>query len=244
MSSPSRPGRPVVVLRAGDAPAPIALRRGEFFEWIRHTAGDAWPGEWLEHDLRAAASPPAPMTVSAVVVTGSAASVTERAEWMLRAESYLRDVASARVPLFGICFGHQLLAQALGGRVERNPRGREIGTVTLRATRSAAKDPIFGGAHEGLVNMTHTDTVVELPPRAEVLARTVHDEVAAFRVDEAWGVQFHPEIDGEVMRGYVQVRGQFIRDEGLPYEEILERAADAPAGAESLRAFLRYVART
>jgi GMP synthase (glutamine-hydrolysing) len=239
----SKKRRPIAVLRAGDAPAPIAARRGEFFDWIRRASGKAWPGDWLEHDLRAEAPPPPPGDVEAVVVTGSAASVTERAAWMLRAEAYLRDVAEARVPLLGICFGHQLLAQALGGRVERNPRGREIGTVALRASPNAEDDPVLGGAREGLVNMTHVDTVIALPPRATVLARTERDEVAAFRVGEAWGVQFHPEIDGEVMRGYVEVRGHLIREEGLPYEEILARAGDAPAGVGSLRAFLDYVAR-
>lgn len=235
----------ILVLRAGDAPPPIAARRGEFFDWIRRAGEGAWPGAWREHDLRADAELPDARAFAAIVITGSAASVTERAPWMLRAEAWLRAAAALRVPIFGICFGHQLLAQALGGRVDKNPRGREIGTVALRRREAAKDDPVFAAVGDGLVNMTHVDTVAELPAGATVLATTERDEAAVYRVgEEVWGVQYHPEIDGEVMRGYVEVRGGFIREEGLPYDAILASAADAPAGVGSLRAFLGYVART
>ena len=68
--------------------------------------------------------------------------MTERAPWMLRAEALVRGIERARVPLLGICFGHQMIAQALGGEVRKNPRGREIGTV--RVTRRL-DDPLFAG---------------------------------------------------------------------------------------------------
>src|SRR5258708_13823868 len=120
----------ILVLRAGDAVPQVAEVHGEFFAWITRGVGDAWAGKWVEHDLRSADSFPDCESVAAIIISGSISSVTERAPWMLRAEAYIRDVVRAETPLLGICFGHQLMAQALGGEVKKNPRGREIGTVT------------------------------------------------------------------------------------------------------------------
>ena len=105
----------ILVLRAGDAVPQVAAVHGEFFAWITRAAGDSWPGKWVEHDLRSTESIPDCESVSAIIITGSICSVTERAPWMLRAEAYIRDVLRAEIPLLGICFGHQLMAQALGG---------------------------------------------------------------------------------------------------------------------------------
>jgi GMP synthase (glutamine-hydrolysing) len=106
----------VVVLRCGDAVPSVAERRGEFFGWIQVAAGNPSGTMWSEIDVRTAA----PELADAIVITGSASSVTERAPWMLRTEEFLRVASAANVPILGICFGHQLLGQALGGRVEKN----------------------------------------------------------------------------------------------------------------------------
>src|SRR5687767_9867605 len=77
-------GVKIIVLRAGDAAAPVAARRGEFFSWIRREGGTAWEGEWAEHDVRDLSVPlPSPKDAAAFVITGSSSSVTERAPWML-----------------------------------------------------------------------------------------------------------------------------------------------------------------
>ena len=236
----------MVVLRAGDAVKSVAAQRGEFYRWIRESIGDAWPHDWSEVDLRDASAALPDPTSAAFVVTGSAASVTERAPWMLRAQAWLREATMQNAPIFGICFGHQLLAEALGGRVVKNPRGREIGTVKVKIEAHAADDDVFGAVvaehgHEIHANATHVDTVAELPAVARRLATTSLDENAAFRVKRAWGVQFHPEIDGEVMRGYLVARRELIVAEGLPHEAILSRAADAPQAVALMKSFARVV---
>jgi len=229
----------ILVLRAGDAVPQVAEVHGEFLAWITRAAGDAWTGKWVEHDLRSDDSFPDCESVAAIVITGSISSVTERAPWMLRAEAYIRDVIRAETPLLGICFGHQLMAQALGGDVKRNPRGREIGTVEV--TRYL-DDPLFDGLpHELHVNSSHVDTVVSLPPGATVIAASRLEAHAALSFGRvARGVQFHPEIDGGVMRGYIEVRRPCLVDEGLDAEAILRDAAETPHARELLRNFIRY----
>lgn len=233
----------LVVLRAGDAAAPVAARRGEFFSWIQREVGESWNGEWVEHDVRTDQPLPGPHDADGFIITGSSSSVTERLPWMLRTEALVRDIADAGSPLFGICFGHQLVGQALGGLVAKNPRGREIGTQTVRVLPHSPLDPILDGLPgEFRANHTHVDSVVKLPPGARVLAETDLEPHAAFSIgDKVKCVQFHPEIDGDAMRGYVEARAHLIDAEGLDARAILERVADAPEGASTLRSFVRRV---
>ncbi len=233
---------PIVVLRTGDAVAEVAARRGEFSSWIAEHIGDAWTGAFSEHDARSDGPLPT-LPATAIIVTGSSASVTERAAWMLRAEAWLREAVALDVPVLGICFGHQLLAQALGGMVALNTRGREIGTVSVTGTTLAASDALFGELPGAMAfNATHVDTVVTLPPGAELLAHTPLERHAAFRVGRrAYGVQFHPEADGDILRGYVRAREPALRSEGLAFEAIRDGIHDAPHGPRLLRSFVRNV---
>ncbi len=234
--------KPIVVLRAGDAAPPVAARRGEFSEWIVRTVGSGWDGPWEVHDVRTDAPLPRVSEAAAFVMTGSSSSVTERAPWMLRAEAFVREIAAADVPFFGICFGHQLAAQALGGEVALNPRGREIGTVRVRRL---GEDEIFEGVGaELLANATHKDSVAKLPEGARVLASSELEPVQAFAVGESIRcVQFHPEIDGDAMRGYVEARAHLIVAEGGDAEAIRARSGDAPEAEETLRNFVRRFVR-
>ena len=233
----------LVVLRAGDAVPSVAERRGEFFRWIKEGVGGAWARPWSEVDLRDMKTElPEPRSAAAYIITGSASSVTEKAVWMLRAQTWLREAVALDVPVLGICFGHQLLAEALGGHVVKNPRGRQIGTVKVTLGDAAKHDAMFAGLpREMHANATHVDVVAERPKDAEMLASTPLDPHAAFRVRRAYGVQFHPEIDGELMRGYLHARKEVIVAEGLPHHEMIQTVQDAPHAINLMKTFAKRV---
>ena len=235
----------LIVLRAGDAVASVAARRGEFFSWLRREGEDSWNGEWTEHDVRTDQPLPGARDADAFIMTGSSSSVTERAPWMLRSEELVRRIVEQGTPMLGICFGHQMIGQALGGLVEKNPRGREIGTVEVRVILHEPRDPIFDGlGSQFRANHSHMDSVTALPPGARRLAETDLEQNAAFAIgDHVKCVQFHPEFDGDAMRGYIEARAAMITSEGGDPKRLLERAVDAPEAASTLRSFLRFVVR-
>jgi GMP synthase (glutamine-hydrolysing) len=225
----------LVVLVTGDPVPNVERSRGPFAALIRAVLGDAWQARVTVLDARRGELPSRAET-AALVITGSPESVISRAPWILAAERSVAEHVRAGVPTLGICFGHQLLGQALGGLVEENPRGREIGTVALERLGA---DALFEAAPEPeAVNMSHRDSVTRLPPGAEVLARTELEPHAAVRfAPRAWGVQFHPEFDADVMRGYIDARRNVLAGEGIDADKL--RAEDAPGGAAVLRTFAR-----
>ena len=243
MSAPPRPRsstrpRNIVIVKTGEPVPRVRERRGEFHDLIEQAIGPAWQGGYEVVDARADAPLPAPDAAAAFVITGSPASVPAREPWMLRAEAWLREVVASGTPTFGICFGHQMLAQALGGEVQRNPRGREMGTVGIERV---ADDPLFEGLPERFqANVTHVDSVVRAPPGARSLARSALESHQALRFTETcYGVQFHPEIDAEVMRVYVESRRDLLEAEGFEVEGMLAGIAEGEAGRETLRSFVR-----
>ncbi|MFC6784484.1 type 1 glutamine amidotransferase [Halobaculum halobium] len=126
-----------------------------------------------------------------VVISGSQTSVYDDHDWIHEATEWVRRVHEADVPILGICWGHQFLAQALGGRVV------DMGTYELgyELISRIGDDPLFDGVPQEFVSFeTHSDRVAEVPPGATTLARN-EIGVQAFRIGRAYGVQFHPEYD-------------------------------------------------
>lgn len=244
MSTPEttrRPERPLAIWVTGEPVAAARERRGSFADLIRETVGDAWPGAWTEVDcVGAAEGLSEPDEVAGVIVTGSAARVADQEPWMVRVQEQLRLLVSREVPVFGICFGHQLLGMALGGRSGPNPRGREIGTVEFRCEGG---DPLFGeGPRRFPVSVTHLDSVLVLPPGSVALGSTELERYAAVRFGpRAWGVQFHPELDDEIIRDYVTSRRETLRDEGFDPDALRAALRPTPESAELLRRFARSV---
>ncbi|MES3160246.1 MAG: type 1 glutamine amidotransferase [Halorubrum sp.] len=143
-----------------------------------------------------------------VVVTGSRSSVYWDEPWIPPLIEYVAEAADAGVPVLGVCYGHQVLAEALGGRVA-GMDGFEIGYNTVRRVR---EDPLFADIEESFtVFTTHGDTVVDLPPGATLLAENEHG-VHAFRKGHCWGVQFHPEYDPKTAREVTEGKRDRLSD--------------------------------
>lgn len=235
--------KPFLLIETGD-PLPSLRRHGGFGHWIRVAAG--LHGREVRHARVLDGEPlPSAKGLAGVLVSGSGAMVTERLDWSERTAGWLREAAEAGLPLFGICYGHQLLADALGGQVDYNPRGREMGTVELKLADTAATDPLFAGLPSTLpAHATHLQTVLAPPPGATVLARSSLDDCQAFRWGEAtWGVQFHPEFSTGMMRGYIHGRAEALEREGLCHRSLLQAVRPAPLARRVLRRFVHQARR-
>lgn len=128
-----------------------------------------------------------------VIVTGSRSSVYWDEPWISPMKEWLDEVIERDIPCLGICYGHQLLADVLGGTVE-GMGAYEIGYNTVTHT---GESELFSGIDEEfLVFTTHSDAVTELPPGAQALAENEYSN-HGFRKDHVFGVQFHPEYDME-----------------------------------------------
>ncbi len=146
----------------------------------------------VEFDVNSGELPPH-TEFDGLVVTGSRASVYWDDEWIDPLVEYVAEAAADGVPILGVCYGHQVLADALGGRVT-GMDDFELGYSTIE---QVGDDPLFAGIDtEFTVFTSHGDAVVELPPGAELIARNEYG-VHGFRREHCWGVQFHPEYDIE-----------------------------------------------
>ncbi|WP_312368947.1 glutamine amidotransferase [Stenotrophomonas sp.] len=235
--------QPFLIVETGQ-PFPTLRRYGRFPHWIRVAAG-LEEAETVVVNVEHGEQLPERGDFAATIVTGSAAFVTDRAEWSERSADWLRDAAHAGMPLLGICYGHQLLAHALGGEVAYNPAGRESGTIRLQLEAPASADPLFAGLPASFpAHATHLQTVLRAPEGATVLARSVQDNCHAFRWGEqAWGLQFHPEFATHHMRGYVRARADCIARHGGCARSVARDVSAAPLARQLLRRFVRHVRR-
>jgi GMP synthase (glutamine-hydrolysing) len=233
----------LLVVKCGSTLPALRERRGDYEDWI--VAGMGIEPERARVLAATEVSElPDPEAVAAVVLTGSSAMVSTREAWSERTAAWLREVVEVGTPLLGICYGHQLLAHALGGRVGANPRGREIGTVEIELRPEARRDALFGELPDRVaMQATHLESVLELPPGARLLAASSGDPHQAFAVGSlVWGVQFHPEFDADVIRSYLEARGEMLRREGLDAEALLATVRDADHGRALLRRFAALAA--
>lgn len=218
------------ILETGLPPEPLRARSGSYPDMIaRLLAGRGFaftPWRVVEMDF-----PASVRAAQGWVITGSRHGVYDDLPFIPPLEDFIRGAVAAAVPVVGICFGHQIVARALGGRVEKYPGGWAVGP----------QDYDFGGRRLRL-NAWHQDQVTAPPPGAEVVATHPFCAHAALAYgDRAFTVQAHPEYDDAFIRGLIETRGRGV----VPEDRLaaaaagLGRGTDAAALAERIAAFLQ-----
>ena len=233
-----------VILKTGATFADIRRRWGDFEDWVLAYAGlkgdDTVVVDACKHEQL-----PENQDILGVIITGSHAMMTDASEWIDTAIRWVRQLVEGRVPVLGICFGHQLLATAIGGSVDYHPLGREVGTTDVRLTPSGCQDVLFANLPVVFpAHTTHAQSVLRLPKAAMVLGANAFEPHHALRIDPcAWGVQFHPEFSADVMRAYIDRQSSDLRKEGHDVEVLRSRVVDTPASNNLLKAFVAFAAR-
>jgi GMP synthase (glutamine-hydrolysing) len=230
--------RTVIIVKLGSVPENLKARRGDFEHWFARGLGIGMNrctvvNPETGHQL------PEPQICAGVVLTGSDAMLTDNPAWSLRTQDWLGSAVARNIPVLGVCYGHQLLAQTLGGKVGWSRKGEEIGTVTVDLTAEGRRDPLCTGLPERLtVQASHSQSVLELPPDVRLLAHNVHEPVQGFAWgSNVWGFQFHPEFDADISRTYIEDDREELEAHGREPEALLRATRDAGHGAILLRRF-------
>jgi GMP synthase (glutamine-hydrolysing) len=195
--------KPILILSTGNIP--MRFRIMETFAEMFIRLGDYPAIPEVLDVVKSRAYPKDLKKYAGYVITGSLSMVTEAPLWSIRLQKFVRELYSSQSPFLGVCYGHQLAAQALGGVVDYNPRGCELGSHEIKLFPEAQEHPILKGLPESFrANLSHSQTVIKLPKGAQVLASSEYDphQIISYG-PKSLTVQFHPEFDGRTTRGFV-----------------------------------------
>jgi len=196
---------PLAIIQLESPPASVSARVGEQTQWfvdaldlsgsdyivVRPDRGEALP------DVRA---------LSAALLSGSWAMVTDRADWSERTAAWVRGAVADGLPLLGVCYGHQLMSYALGGNVGDNPAGWERGLIAVTGGEAMRQDPLLSALPDRFTAwLSHRQSVLTPPPGAQVLAHSAQEGCQIIRYSaQALSVQFHPEFTPAIMTACLQ----------------------------------------
>lgn len=192
------------ILQCGQSPAQLKRDLGDYPDmFVRLLAGRGF--EFTTCHVEGMEFPQDIHDADGWLLTGSRHGAYEDHAFIPPLEDFIRRVHDAGVPMVGICFGHQIIAQALGGTVVKHPGGWAVG----------AQDYDFGGQPVTL-NAWHQDQVVALPPGAQVAGRNAFCENAALIYgDRAFTVQAHPEFGDDFIQGLMDTRAKGVVPDDL-----------------------------
>ena len=239
----------ILLYKTGETSPALVPEIGDYEGWFTRVLGDGYTlevhraFEAPQHRLRG---------YDGMVISGSPRSLVEPEPWMDDAAAFVRSAADAGVPVLGVCFGHQLVGYAFGGRVRKNPNGWEVGSVEVELTDEGARDPLFAGLPRRVrVNQSHRDEVGTLGPTTRLLAAGAHTPHQAIAVGEhVRGVQFHPEMDAPIIRRIIDHRRLILSDDaaslgrqGYCIDSLIAGAGDCPDAERVLVNFVERLVR-
>ena len=201
---------------------------GEKFPAMMRLARPDW--DFVVYSVKDGEFPESLEGIDGVMITGSPASVNSGAPWVAQLEAVIRELVAARVPVFGACFGHQAIAKALGGKVERNPGGWVFGKVDKR----------FADGRKLSIYASHSEQVSVLPDGAVVIAEGPGCPVAGFVIgDGVMTTQYHPEMEPEFVEALIDELAEELGPEVTTRARAsLGEAPDMSEAAEWIAQFL------
>ena len=223
------------ILEAGKPPAVLQPAFGGYPGMVEHMLGPSYT--YATFDV-VGAPPPVPEACDAFVITGAAAGVYDDLAWIPPLEDFLRG-AKGRVPLIGICFGHQLMAQAFGGVVEKSAKGWCTG---LHAYQVVSRLPWMEATSTIAIPSSHQDQVVAAPPNTRTVLASAFTPLGALAYEDQPAISFqgHPEFEPDFAQALYESRLDVPYDEGQAERVIASLAApnDRATVAKWIRAFL------
>ena len=224
------------ILRTGAPPGDLEARFGGYGDMFARLLGPGF--RTRVYDVACGETLPGRGDHPAFLVTGSAAGVYEPLPWIAPLLGFLRE-AKGRTKLVGICFGHQAMAEALGGRVEKSERGWGIGLHDYEIWEPAAWMGASPPKHIA-VPVSHQDQIVVPPPGAAILGGNPFSPfgMLEWRDASAISMQFHPEFEPDYARALIEHRRARLPDPDRAIES-LARPDDRGLVAGWIRNFLR-----
>ena len=194
------------ILGCDDVPERLRHLGGTYREMFQALLEPHLPGaRYTWFDAVQGELPAAPDACDAYLCTGSRYSAYEERGWIVALKEYVRQLHAARKPFIGVCFGHQILAQALGGSVEAAQQGWGVGIHEMRV--SGSERWMEPKQEDCKLQYMHADQVQRLPPDSVVLATAPHCPVAMFRVGETMlGIEGHPEFPAAYVEALIRAR--------------------------------------
>jgi GMP synthase (glutamine-hydrolysing) len=231
----------VVILQMGHPPTTVQQRVGEQAQWFLEALDGMDCSITIVQPLLGEALP-SPEQFDVAIISGSWSMVTDREGWSETVAAWIPGVIASGRRLLGVCYGHQLMAHALGGVVAYNPRGREVGLAPITFTDAVHADHFFADAPPAfMAHVSHEQTVLTPPAQANVLAFSEQDAHQILRyAPNALSFQFHPEFTPEIMRACIERRMETYAAEGMNVSTMLDQLAPTPYAVDLL---LKFVSR-
>ncbi len=231
----------LTLLQVGETPPAMRGDRPRFQPFFETMFDETGYGFGYEHVLIVDGEPfPDPGAVEGVVITGSAHGVYDDIAWMVPLRAFIRDAYASNTPMLGVCFGHQIIADALGGEVRKSEKGWGIGRHVYGMNNR--HETLAGLPGEIALAASHQDQVIVPPEDAEVFLSSEFTPNAGlvYGNGATISIQPHPEFDVGFSKALVELRRDNPLSDDIVDERLnsLDRPVDNALMARALAGFL------
>lgn len=210
----------ITIVQTGAVPSHLQAEHEDYPQMFRKMFASTGVEGFTFDDIDACGPDglPDPASLEAILITGSPAGVYEDHHWLDPLRAFIRSAYAANIPMLGVCFGHQIIADALGGEVRKSEKGWGLG----RHTYSVANDLPFALDLPAQINVacSHQDQVITPPAEARVFLSSPFAPNAglAYANGVTLTMQPHPEFEDSYAQALVEMR------RGRATDEVIETA--------------------